>query len=87
MSGCFDYIRHVFPTKGHSYLPCDRDFARTELRKRKHTVYTPEQWVNIMKASANNISILDVEQSMIKDYKTLFSGFKDPVPLCRNQGR
>jgi hypothetical protein len=50
-------------------------------------VYTPEQRVNIMKDSANNISILDVEQSMIKAYKTLFFSFKDPVPLCRNQGK
>jgi hypothetical protein len=88
MSGRFDYIRHVFPTKGHSYLPCDRDFARIGLRKIKQdTVYTPEQWVNIMKESANNLSTLDVEQSMIKDYKTLFSSFTDPVPLCRNQGK
>jgi hypothetical protein len=88
MSGRFDYIRHVFPTKGHSYLPCDRDFALTDLRKRKQgTVYTAEQWVNIMKEGANNVRILVVEQSMIKNYKTLLSSLKDPVPLCRNQGK
>jgi hypothetical protein len=40
-----------------------------------------------MKESANHISIVDVEQSMIRDYKTLFSSLKDPVPLSRNQGK
>jgi hypothetical protein len=58
-----------------------------ELKKRKQgTVYTPEQWVNIMQESANNITFVDVEKSMIKDYKTLFFSWKDPVPLFRNQG-
>jgi hypothetical protein len=23
INGCFDYICHVFPTKGNTYLPCD----------------------------------------------------------------
>jgi hypothetical protein len=86
MSGGFDYIRYVFPTKDHSYLPCDRDFACIELQKRKQdTLYIPGQWINIMKESANNISIVDDEQPTIKDYKTLFSRSKDPVPLSRNQ--
>jgi hypothetical protein len=88
MSGRFDYIRHIFLAKGHSYLPFDRDFVLIELRKRKQdTVYTPEQRVNIMKESHNNTNIHYVEQSVIKDYKTLFSSFKDPVPLCRNEGK
>lgn len=67
-------------------MPCDRDFTRIEIKKRKQdTVYTPDQWVSIIKESACNISVVDVEQSMIKDFKTLFSSLKDPVPLFRNQ--
>jgi hypothetical protein len=64
-----------------------RDFASIELKKRKqYTVHTAEQWDNIMKGSANNTSIVDVEQPMIKDYNTLFSSLKDPVPLSRSKG-
>ena len=31
----FHCIRHVFPVRGHSFLPCDRDFAKTNAKKRK----------------------------------------------------
>lgn len=34
-NGKFRYIRHVFPIRGHSFMPCDRDFAKTEAKKRK----------------------------------------------------
>ena len=45
--GNFKYIRHTFPVRGHSYLPNDRDFGRTEVSKRKNErVYTPEQWMS-----------------------------------------
>ena len=33
--GKFKLIRHFFPLRGHSFLPCDRDFAKTETKKRK----------------------------------------------------
>lgn len=85
-TGRFNYIRHVFPTRGHSYLPCDRDFARVELKKRKQdTVYTPEQWKDVIRRSANYISVENVDESMIKDYKNLLSKWKLPVPAAVNK--
>ena len=37
--GRFKKIKHVFPIRGHSFLPCDRDFAIIEQKKRKKSVY------------------------------------------------
>ena len=34
--GRFKHIRHTFPVQGHSFLPNDCDFSRTELAKHKH---------------------------------------------------
>ena len=46
------FSKHIFPVRGHSFLPNDRDFARTEMRKRKHErIFTAAQWADvIMKA-------------------------------------
>ena len=42
--GRFQQIRHTFPVTGHSFLPNDRDFGRTEVEKRKNEcIYTPSQ--------------------------------------------
>ena len=34
--GKFHHIRHTFPVRGHSFLPNDRDFGRTEVSKQKN---------------------------------------------------
>ena len=33
--GRFEHIQHHFPVRGHSFLPNDRDFGRTETKKSK----------------------------------------------------
>ncbi|KAJ8889592.1 hypothetical protein PR048_009092 [Dryococelus australis] len=33
---------------GHSFLPCERDFALIERRKMKSTVYHPKQWLEVI---------------------------------------
>ena len=35
-NGHFRCIRHIFPTRGHSFLPADRDFAKTESKKEEN---------------------------------------------------
>ena len=51
-TGKFRHIRHSFPVTGHSYLPNDRDFGRTELNKRKNErVYSPDQWMAIIQGA------------------------------------
>lgn len=44
-SGRFKAIRHFFPVRGHSFLPCDRDFGALKRRLRKtDRIYTPQQY-------------------------------------------
>ena len=39
--GRFRYIRHTFPVRGHSFLPNDRDFGRTEVKKQQNLYPQP----------------------------------------------
>lgn len=79
----FELIRHVYPTRGHSYLPCDRDFARLALLKKKQdTIYTAEQWFDVLRSDGPmNASWIEVSQEMIMDYKKHLSQMKDPKPI------
>ncbi|KAK5640415.1 hypothetical protein RI129_011226 [Pyrocoelia pectoralis] len=40
-SGMYDEIEQKFLVSGHSYLPCDRDFAQIERRKRVTKTFVP----------------------------------------------
>ena len=49
-TGRFLRITHTFPVRGHSFLSNDRDFGRTEMRKRKHErIYTCDQWMDVIR--------------------------------------
>ncbi|GFO13933.1 hypothetical protein PoB_004043800 [Plakobranchus ocellatus] len=52
----FKSIEHKFPIPGHTFLPCDRDFAVIEKKKRKTpAVYNPEGWYSLVeKAKTTN---------------------------------
>ena len=72
----FRHIRHSFPVTGHSYLPNDRDFGRTELNKRKNErVYSPDQWMAIIQGARRRKPFRPVKgtQSMFLDYTCHFS--------------
>lgn len=49
----FERINYNFPVRGHSFLPCDRDFGSIKRLLRKvDRVYTPDQYDElILKAS------------------------------------
>ena len=69
--GRFKLIQHHFPVRGHSFLPNDRDFGRTEnKKKRQERVYTPKQWYEVIKSSKkrNPFTVTPVTQEMVKDY-------------------
>ena len=38
ISRLFQQIRHIFLIRGHSFLPCDRDFAKTETKKKRKLI-------------------------------------------------
>ena len=42
----FDNIFHIFPTSGHTMLPCDRDFGNFKKHISSHVqaMYTRDHW-------------------------------------------
>lgn len=71
--GKFKHIRHTFPVWGHSFLPTDRDFGRTELAKHKHErVYTTQQWMDITE-KARPFKTISPDQSMFLEYANHFT--------------
>ena len=47
--GMFTRIDHKFLVRGHTYLPCDRDFAQIEKRKAAGAlIHLPEDWEKIV---------------------------------------
>lgn len=68
-SGRFDEVSHVFPTRGHSYMACDRDFGKIELKKRKQdVVYTPDQWVDIISLAHSNSQVVRCTRDMFRSF-------------------
>lgn len=71
-SGKFRKIFHYFPIRGHSFLPCDRDFGVVKRRIRKQDrVYLPEEYYELIeKSSAKSLfSIKKVNNENILDFK------------------
>ncbi|CAG9785951.1 unnamed protein product [Diatraea saccharalis] len=79
----FQKIYHYFPTRGHSFLPCDRDFGLVKRKiKRYDRVYTPEEYENIIVASSyfSKISVFKVTTQMVIDFKRA-QAYGDKVPI------
>ena len=75
-TGRFKFIQHHFPVRGHSFLPNDRDFGRTESKKkRQERVYTPEQWHDVIRSARrrNPFTVTPVSQNMVKEYSLHFT--------------
>ena len=76
--GRFRHIQHFFPVRGHSFLPSDRDFAKTEGKKRKvERIYIPEQWYDVIHSAKKSkpFTVVSVTREMIYDYQSHFSKF------------
>ena len=76
--GCFKHIRHTFPVKGHSYLPNDRDFGKTEKKKQKmERVYVPEQWADIIRSACKKqpFVVHSVTQAEVFDFTKCLSTY------------
>lgn len=58
----FDTIEHKFLVSGHSFLPCDRDFALIEKRKRVCKAFVPEELHPIIESSThtNKFKVIDM---------------------------
>lgn len=78
--GNFETITYHIPVRGHSFLPCDREFGVIEKMKRKKTsvqMYTG--WQDMI---ASKFETVPVTSEMIKNYKQHFEGvFKNSVTV------
>lgn len=76
--GIFETVRHYFPVRGHSFLPCDRDFGCIKrLVRRVDRVYTPNQYAEmILKSSkTGRFTVHQVTSEMIYSFNTWWPQF------------
>lgn len=67
--GVFDIIEQKFLVSGHSYLPCDRDFAQIEKRKRLCKAFVPEELHDIVRSAkhVNQFEVIDMTENRFVD--------------------
>lgn len=71
-SGRFAKVEIFFPIRGHSFLPCDRDFGVIKRKLRKiDRVYTPMDYVEMIVTSSakHRFTVHLVDSSQIKDFR------------------
>ena len=70
--GYFTEINQKFLSSGHSFLPCDRDFAIIEKAKKSAKVHVPSDWKYVI-ADAKVIEPFDIIEMSQNDFKDLTS--------------
>lgn len=72
-SGKFAQIDQKFLVSGHTFLPCDRDFAQIERRKRLTKLYVPQNIEKMIKECChkNPYSVVRMEENDFKDLHSL----------------
>lgn len=74
--GRFQQTQHTFPVTGHSFLPNDRDFGRTEVEKRKNErIYVSTHYVDVIKKARHRkpFNVIPVDQSLILNFSVSFA--------------
>lgn len=76
----FKTIHQYFPIRGHSFLPCDRDFGVVKRSLKKNDrVYTLKQYAELfIVASQQNkftVHLIEDDNSIIKSFKTWWPKF------------
>lgn len=67
----FEEIYHHFPERGHSFLPCDHQFALIGNKKKgKEYIFIPEQYFSLVENASKQFQVINVQQPMIKDFKS-----------------
>lgn len=68
-SGRFSNIIHRYPVRGHSFLPCDREFGSFKRKMNKYDrIYTPKEYCSLLVNSKSNVLVHMVETSEILDF-------------------
>lgn len=80
-SKIFSSIKHVFPVRGHSYMPADRVFGRIEKEYRKHEeMISPKNYFDILEKTGKLLRF--GEDWIVKDLKLQSNKmFKSKLPF------
>ena len=77
----FKEIYHHFPECGHSFLPCDRQFVLIGNKKKgKEYIFIPEQYFSLVENASKQFQVINAQQPMIKDFKSLLETFFKKKP-------
>jgi hypothetical protein len=76
--GFFTEVHQKFLCSGHSFVPCNRDFAVIEKKKKVSYVIFPSQWKYAISESRINKSftVVEIEQPHFKDLEVSESTMK-----------
>lgn len=69
--GFFDEIVHKFPTCGHTFLSCDRDFALIEKKKWKSSPQVPQDLVKLIAPVKQQNPFILIDTPPFIDWKSL----------------
>lgn len=81
--GYFSTVSQKFLVSGHTYLPCDRCFGRIEERKKSCMVFTPDQWMDVIRTAqpSKPFNVIRVSRSDMLSYKDAFACLQKPPSL------
>lgn len=87
-NGCFNKICHFFPIRGHSFLPCDRNFALVKKALKKHDrIFTLHQITELIIQSSqkHKFTVKEVSTEEVYNFKDHWSKYyKKKMYLRRN---
>ncbi|KAJ4426861.1 hypothetical protein ANN_26660 [Periplaneta americana] len=77
-------IQHFFPTRGHSYLPCDRDFNIVKRRLEKtDRIYTVHQLTELIieSSTTQKFTVREVDSYTILNFKDWWTKFYKRIAI------
>ena len=77
LQGKFIRIDHKFLVRGHTYLPCDRDFAHIEKRKGSAVIHLPADWEKVIKEACPSkpFCVQNMNKEKFRDFSQLSKKF------------
>lgn len=85
----FTEINQKFLTSGHSFLPCDRDFALIEKKKKTARLYVPEDVCHLIESArpSNPFKVYPMLQEDFKNFNVLLENINRDTKCKITEGR
>ncbi|CAI6357776.1 unnamed protein product [Macrosiphum euphorbiae] len=86
-TGWFESIECLFLVSGHSFMPCDQDFAMIEKRKKRVSSMVPSELKEMIEASKlnNPFEVVDIEDGDIVDLNLTANRFLNTTKMAANR--